>query len=136
MYGTSATVAGIVEKKVSEVLSRPEVQKEIESAVEAGVLGELPESIKKMAKANIDRWDTPLRESVQKSVERWLGAHADEIQALADAAAEKAVQETGIFEDVARRQFTHFLSGLAEKAIEKAAAKRDRAEKRKAKKAA
>lgn len=74
-------------------------------------------------------------EVIQKAVDAWLKAHAEEIRAKVEEAAERVVGETTLFEEVARQQFTHFLSKMAEAAVEKAAAKKGRADKRKGKKA-
>jgi len=135
VYGASANVMQAVDKKIDEVLSRPEVQKEIEAAVEAGIREELPASIQKFVKNSVERYDTPLRKSVEEAVDAWLKAHAEEIRAKVEEAAERVVGETTLFEEVARQQFTHFLSKMAEAAVEKAAAKKGRADKRKGKKA-
>lgn len=122
MYGRDK-IAMAVEQKMEELLARPEVQKEIADAIEASALSAITEETKRRTKDYIQEYSGSFRDNVRSSVDKYMESHKDEIQVRVNEAMEKAMQESTIFLEVAKDQFSRFLGKLANDAVNRAVTK-------------
>jgi hypothetical protein len=111
-----------VAKFMETVFERPEVQGEIKAIIEASVRDGLEAETKRII-VQYFRGDSGYsnlyRDSVRDGIVAWIAQHKDEIQVMVDTAARESVNDTTVYNTVAKEQFGYYLSKMVGPAIEK-----------------
>jgi hypothetical protein len=119
MYG-SEKILRAVESKIDEVLGRPDVQKEMQDAIDSSVLGMITEETKRRAKEHIQDCRGAFHRQVQSGCDKYLEDHKEEIMERIEKATLEAMKDETILQAVAKDQFGRFLGKMAGEAVERA----------------
>jgi len=111
-----------VAKFMETVFERPEVQGEIKAIIEASVRDGLEAETKRIVVEYMrgnSGYGNLYRDAVKDGISAWIAQHKDEIQVMVDTAARESVNDTTVYNTVAKEQFGYYLSKMVGPAIEK-----------------
>ena len=125
MYGFEK-IARSVETKFEEIVTRPEVQKEILEIVEAEALPLVHEATRRRVKEYTLEYRSFFQDLVRNRVDDWIKQHQAEIQVMCNKATEEAMKDTTVFQEIAKAQFSRALNIMASEAVQRAVTKQEK----------